>query len=107
MVDVTDAQVIKFVNEFIRPHAERLRNLDVFNEDGNDAYFAQISALLASNVDTDKIADGREAEGISRLTVGDVKNFITQVGTISTFFGNAGVRDVIRKPTVRPLTQVS
>lgn len=107
MAAITDPQYIRFVNEVIRPMAELLRRLDVVNEDGKDTYFAQIAGLVSGNVADDTVEDGREAEGISRLTKGDIDNFITQMGTISTFFSNAGVRDVIRKPTVRPLIQLA
>jgi len=77
MAAITNPQYIKFVNEAVRPLAELLRKLDVVNEDAKDTYFAQISALVSGNVAGDAIDDGRDAEGISRLTKGDVDNFIT------------------------------
>lgn len=103
MAQITDSQVIAFVNGTVRPLAETIRLLDANNEDAIAQYFSKISPIVSSNVATDTIEDGRDAEGVSRLTLGDIQNFITLLSDMKTKFDGAGVRDTIRKPTVRQL----
>ena len=105
MADITDPQVIAFSNELVRPLAELLRDLDVFNEDGLDTYAGRIEALLTPHADGDIIQDGRELEGVSRLSKKDLVDFMAIANTVRTFFNNASTRDTVRKPTVRPLIQ--
>jgi hypothetical protein len=107
MTDITYPQVIAFSNQVVRPLAELLRRLDILNEDSKDTYAAQIMNLIAANLDGDLIEDGRADEGISRLTKKDLVDFMEVVQTVSTFFGNASTRDIVRKPTVRPLIQLA
>ncbi len=100
MAVMNDPETIRFVNERLRPLAEKLHALDVEMQDTNAAY-----VLLQANLGNaeDSVEDGREAQGVSRLTVGDLQNFISQVRAIVSVFDGTGVRDVIRKPTVRKL----
>jgi hypothetical protein len=77
--------------------------VDVLSGAYLDRWFAQISPLVSGGAAEDEIADGREAEGVSRLTLGDVQNTMALVQTLVTAFDQTGRRDVIRKPTVRPL----
>jgi hypothetical protein len=101
MADITNEQVIAFCNNFIRPHAERMRALDVQGDTALVTWFGQIAALCPN--DSSPIADGRENEGVSRLTGADVNNFITQVAAYQTALNAGGVADVISKPCVRTL----
>jgi len=102
MPEITDAEAIRFVNEKIRPMAEKLRALDALIDDLRTSWFGGgLSAHFATGADT--VADGREAEGVSRLTAQDVTNLMTQAGTIATQFDGGGVMDVITKPCVRAL----
>jgi len=102
MADVTDPEAIRFCNEVVRPIAERLRDLDAVVADAMGEWFGGINTVIGSSGDDD-IADGREGEGVSRLTAADVAGLFGQAGTIATQFGGAGVMDVIRKPCVRRL----
>lgn len=103
MADITNPQAITFCNERLRPLAETLRNLHAVATDTKGVWDGGIGTTIGSSP-TDDILDGRQDEGVSRLTAEDCANFMTQVGTLLTQFAGAGVMDVIRKPCVRPLT---
>lgn len=100
MAYVTNAQAIRFCDERIRPLAERMARLNVMLDETIAEYF-QLQSYFG-NAD-DSVADHREAQGVSRITAGDVVNLITQALTIQAQFDGAGVMDVIRKPTVRKI----
>lgn len=102
MAAITNAEAIRFVNEQIRPMAERLRDLNALLDDTQARWFGGgISSFFSLGTDT--VDDGRDSQGVSRLTAQDVTNLMTQIGTIVAQFDGAGVMDVINKPTVRPL----
>ena len=102
MAEITCPEAIKFANEQLRPMAERLRDLNALMDalnviwagGGVSAYFSEAS---------DTLEDGREAQGVSRLTGADVMNFVSQVQTIIAQFDGVGVMDVINKPCVRAM----
>jgi|PlaIllAssembly_1097288.scaffolds.fasta_scaffold883878_2 hypothetical protein len=103
MADITDTQAIKFVNEQIRPLAEAMQALDYRIQACLTQWYASASALFP--VDADAILqDGREAEGVSRLSGNDVVLLVTQLAAYKTAMDGAGVRNVISKPTVRALS---
>ena len=103
MAAITDAEAIRFVNEQIRPLAEELRNLNSMLNNAKGIWVGGgLNSLFTNAADT--IEDGREGQGVSRLTAGDVTALIAELSTIITQFGGAGVMDVIRKPTVRRMT---
>jgi len=99
MPGITGAEEIKFVNEYIRPMCENIRYMKARGDD-----FALKWAGLSGGFpnDTSMIEDGREAEGISRLTGADINAvanvFNTLLGDIDT-----AAEAVIAKPCVRPL----
>lgn len=100
-VDITDPEAIKYINEVIRPLAEKYRNLDAENDAALITWFALISAKVAN--DASDIVDGREDEGVSRLVGSDVVGFVTQMLAYQTQMDVAGVAEVVSKPTVRTL----
>ena len=102
MADITDAEAIRFVNEFIRPCAEKLRNLKAEIDSGLNTWDARLSAVVGSSVDDD-LADGRETEGVSRLTAADVNSFMAKANGFQGLMEQAGVLAAIEKPCVRPL----
>lgn len=102
MADIVDPKVISFCNNFVRPHAERMRALDAQGDAALVTWFSQIAAACPN--DASPIADGRENEGVSRLTGADVSSFITQVAAYQTALNESGVADVVSKPCVRTLT---
>ena len=105
MADITNAESIRFVNEQLRPMAERLRNLYAVAIELSGVWHSSISAIIGDSADDD-IIDNREAEGVSRLTAEDISNLIAKVDVILTQFGQPGVLDTIRKPCVRGLEVV-
>lgn len=102
MAEITDAEAIRFVNEQIRPMAERLRDLNALMDYARGLWIGgELMAHFANDADT--VEDGREAEGVSRLTAKDVSDLVGQLATILTQFEETGVMDIIRKPCVRTM----
>ena len=97
---ISDPQAIRFVNEKVRPIAEQIRALKATIDVVLIEWNGQISPLVTN--DSQAVADGRDAEGASRLTGADVINLITALQGLQTRLDQAGVRDVISKPCVRP-----
>jgi len=102
MVDITDANAIKFINEQIRPIAEAMRNLNVEIDAMTVDWFSGTNTVVGSSA-SDDIADGRADEGISRLTASDVSLLVTQAITFQTQMNGGGVDGIIAKPCVRPV----
>lgn len=96
MADITDPEVIRFVNDRIRPHAERLRAVKAESASIVSAWFGLGINTRCPN-DSSPLADGRTAEGVSRLTGIDITNLVGQAANISSQY-NA---DIIEKPCVR------
>jgi len=105
MADITDAQAIRFANEQVRPLAEKMRALKAEIDAALVDWNGGINTTVGSSGD-DTLADGREAEGISRLTAADISNLVTQLTAYQTQLDQAGVADVISKPCVRPLQTI-
>lgn len=102
MANITNPEAIRFVNEVIRPTAERLRAMRAECENIQTRWFQGANgsrlADLITNSAGDPIVDGREGEGITRLTGADVTNLIGQVQTVASL--NA---EIVNKPCVNPL----
>ena len=98
-MSITDPEAIKFVNEYIRPMCETIRHMKVRGDDFA-LKWAELSADFPN--DTSVVEDGRDAEGISRLTGADINAVAV---FFSTILGDIGTREmqVIAKPCVRPL----
>ena len=98
-MSITGPEEIKFVNEYIRPMCETLRYMKARGDD-----FAIKWAGLSGGFpnDTSVVEDGRDAEGISRLTGADINAVAT---VFNTLLGDidATAETVIAKPCVRPL----
>ena len=98
---ITDPEAIKFVNEYIRPMCETVRYMGARGSD-----FANKWAQIAGSFPNDPletVEDGREGQGVSRLTGADINAvagvFVTLLGEIS----GATAQAVISKSCVRPL----
>jgi hypothetical protein len=102
MADITNAEAIRFCNEQIRPLAESVRALKARIDACTVKWFGGINTTIGTSAG-DAIADGREAEGVSRLTAADVTGLMTQLLAIQTTLDQAGVADVVEKPCVRTL----
>ena len=98
---ISDPQAIRFTNEKVRPLCEQVRALKATIDATTVEWFATQSSLITNN--SEAVADGREAEGVSRLTGADVTSVITQLLAIQTTLNAGGVAAVISKPCVQPL----
>jgi len=103
MANIVDPIVIKFCNEQLRPLAETLRDGKVFGAEVRAVWDDQVAALVAANVDADLIDDGRDAEGISRLTKADLVGFMAVVTAMAGSLDAPGTMAIIRKPAVRTI----
>lgn len=70
MADITNAEAIRFVNEQIRPLCEEARALKVRITSMHSDWTDRIGAMFPA--DESPVVDGREDEGVSRLTGYDV-----------------------------------
>lgn len=98
-MSITGPEEIKFVNEYIRPMCETIRFMKARGDDFAIKW-AGISGSFPN--DTTAVEDGRDAEGISRLTGADINAVAT---VFNTLLGDIDVsaEAVIAKPCVRPL----
>jgi hypothetical protein len=99
MADINNPQAIRFVNEQVRPLCEEVRALKAKFDALAPLWYGGINALITNSAQ-DNIEDGREAEGISRLTGADIHNAVGQ------FLAIAPNTEIIAKPCVRSI-QVS
>lgn len=104
MSDIVNPQVINYTNAVIRPLAEQMRSLKARTDAALVTWYAEISDNCPN--DSSALADGREAEGVSRLTGADITNLVTQLAAYQTALNVAGVAAVISKPCVRSLEVV-
>ena len=102
MADITNAEAIRFVNEVIRPMAEKMRGLKAEVDAATTQWFAGLNAIIGTSADDD-LQDGREDDGVSRLTGADITGFVTQMLAYQTQLNQGGVAGVIQKPCVRAL----
>jgi len=104
MAKITDPQVITFCNEVIRPICERLHRVDLLMEAAHEEWMDKIKSLTTSNDNADLIDDRRDAEGVSRLTLADLKAVVNVFKMLSDKIGEDNkTRKRLRKPTVRRL----
>jgi hypothetical protein len=66
------------------------------------SWFGGINSLIPNSAE-EAVADGRESEGVSRLTGADVNNLVTQLAAFQAQLSAEGVPTVISKPCVRAL----
>lgn len=95
---ITDPQAIRFVNEVIRPLSEQLRALRANIDSATFAWNGGISALIPNDAN-ELVDDGRENEGVSRLTGADIRAVVAAMAGVRT----AGTDAQISKPCVRAL----
>ena len=102
-MSITGPEEIKFVNEYIRPMCENIRFMKARGDDFA-LKWAGISAGFPN--DTSVVEDGRDAEGISRLTGADI-NAVAAVFDALLMDIDSSSEAVIAKPCVRPLLYTS
>lgn len=106
MPDITNPQVIRFVNERVRPICDKL--FSVWKDSGEtiqEYNSGNIGSLINDAGAGNNIADGASVDGRNILTGGDVYNVITALQQLINYVENAAVttadrRDVITKPHV-------
>ena len=106
MMAITDPRVITFVNEQLRPLAERTRAVQAEIETTLAYAQAEVVALIQSAAERSPLEDGREAEGVSRLTREDLLLALDLLNDIATEVRqpeNAEALQAMFKACVRPL----
>ena len=97
---ITDAEAIKFTNDYIRPMCENLRYMSARGADWAIKW-AELSGKFPNKLE-EVIEDGREAEGISRLNGADINAVATVFASLLTIM-DASAQTAVNKPCVRPL----
>lgn len=104
MAQITNPEAIAFCNDFIRPYCEQLRDLQALVDAMKNKWEAnsnQIAGMFGNNADT--VEDGREEEGISRLTALQVSQAYGELVKLSTG-GSASINtQIVQYPCVRQL----
>lgn len=98
MPSISDPRVIKFVNEQIRPLCEQVRATKARIVAMQNDWNATIAVLVPN--DSSPLADGRDAEGVSRLTGADINQEVTNLIAV----GAAANDQIIGKACVRALS---
>ena len=103
MADITDPEVLSFVESVIRPIAEKLKVVDDNQQTAIAAWDAGVStnAALVAAADSDTIID--QNSSTRPVTKLDLTNFITLLQNIDTTMAVAGKRAVNLVPVVRLL----
>ena len=97
---ITDPEAIKFTNDYIRPMCENLRFMTARGADWSKKW-AELSRQFPNKGD-EVVEDGREAEGISRLTGEDINAVAAVFSSLLTIM-DTNAQVAITKPCVRPL----
>ena len=97
---ITDPEAIKFTNDYIRPMCENLRYMAARGSDWATKW-AELSSKFPNKVE-EVVEDGREAEGISRLTGADINAAATVFASLLTIM-DVSAQTAVNKPCVRPL----
>tara|TARA_R100000005_G_C4816912_1_gene100296 strand:- start:84 stop:410 length:327 start_codon:yes stop_codon:yes gene_type:complete len=100
MAGITGPEEIKFVNEYIRPMCENLRYMCARGKDWKTRWDSGLSGGFPN--DTSVVEDGRDAEGLSRLTGADINAVAVVFNTLLADI-DAVAEATINKPCVRPL----
>jgi len=115
-----NAQTRRFLNEQIRPLAEKARGVYAAGLAIQAIIGTHLSELLAagaitvdpqtgvlSTVQPDTVLDdGRAAEGVTQITAGDLVAILnTLSGVVATIAGEPGIQAAMERASVRKLTQ--
>jgi hypothetical protein len=95
---IENAEVTRFLNEAVRPVAEKLRALRA-EFASLDVRWQQISGQVSQTADI--IVDGRADEGVNQLTGQDLHDLMYAVGLVNTQL-QALAPATIEKACVRP-----
>lgn len=95
---ITNPEAVRFVSEVVRPLSEKTRALKAEIDAATTQWFGGMNAKFPN--DSSVVEDGREAEGVSRLTGADVNGVMGNLIAASS----AVNPEIIAKPTVRALS---
>ena len=98
---ITDPEAIKFVNEYIRPMCENVRYMGARGSDFVNKWAQVAGSFPDSALET--VEDGREGQGVSRLTGADINAVAGVFTLLLSEISGATAQAVISKPCVRPL----
>ena len=100
MPDITNPDVLVFTNEKIRILAEWLLAFRAELPAVISQWHGTVVPAMAGDTGTDMIFDGSEADGRTQLSKNDISALMTQVETLNTQLQQAGIIDVLTKPSV-------
>lgn len=100
MANITNEEAIRYVNEQVRPIAERMRSLKIEIDAALVDWNAGLDTLIGSSA-ANNLLDGREDEGVSRLTAADITALGVEMITYQAQLEVAGVAETVSKPCVR------
>jgi len=92
---VSDAEAVRFANEWARPMAEEARAFSIRVTAMETVWFGGVNAKFAKAADS--LDDKRDADGVSRLTSGDVTTLVANLIAARNALDPA----VVSKPCVR------
>lgn len=101
MAAITDPEALAFVNQRVRPNAERIRALVTLITDMETDWFNGTNTAFSEGTDT---VEDRLAEGLPALTAAEITNFVTAAIAIrDQITPVAGRTALVEKACVRPL----
>ncbi len=99
MADITSPPVIAYSDEYLRPIAEALRDVQIMLADAKVEYTTNIAGLLTIYADEDTLAQP-PGDSRSQLTKLDLTTYLTQLLGILTELETAGAEALRAKFTV-------
>jgi hypothetical protein len=105
MANITEPDVTTYVNQVVRPMADRMVGLKLALDAELATWNAHVGPLLVSlgAQAADPIHDGSELDGRTTITYNDLLLFVTQMTNLQTSWNGVGVFDVINKPRVNTI----
>lgn len=99
---MNNPEVVRFTNEVVRPMAEKMRSIVAEIDAALLRWESGVGALVSADL-KELVEDGREHEGISRLTCNDIALLVQQMAAVQAAAHREGTPLVLAKPCVRPL----
>lgn len=101
MAEISNPQVVAFSNQELRPLADLLFKAYYKALELDQNYVANnIGTLIDAGGASNLLNDGSLTDGRTRISGGDIYNFVTLISDLITFLESPGRLDVITKPHV-------
>lgn len=94
---ITNPNTIQFINQVVRPLAEKIRACNLLTDNAATQWFSGINSM--PNDPGELVDDQRESQGVSRLTGADIHSLMN----IAIAMKAASNTEIIQKPCVRAL----